>query len=81
MLTVSATSAAAVTLSVVLPLTSVGYLLTAVLAKWMLHENVNLWRWLGTLLIIVGVYFVMKSNQAPALQPAQHGSPIPSINS
>ena len=52
-------------LSVVLPLTSIGYILTALFAQWLLHEEVNLLRWVGTLLIVAGVFFVNKSNHAP----------------
>jgi drug/metabolite transporter (DMT)-like permease len=64
--------------TVVLPLTSIGYVTTAIFAKWMLGEDVNVWRWIGTLLIVVGVYFVQKSNSS---QPAS-GSPAsqPAVN-
>lgn len=53
--------------TVVLPLTSIGYVSTALFAKWMLNEEVNMWRWIGTLLIVLGVYFVQKSNNAPSV--------------
>ncbi|MDD2707285.1 MAG: DMT family transporter [Verrucomicrobiae bacterium] len=57
-------------ISVVLPLTSIGYLFTAALAKWVLHEDVNPARWFGTLLIVAGVYFVTNSHRAAATQPS-----------
>ena len=63
--------------TVVLPLTSIGYISTALFAKWMLNEDVNLWRWIGTLLIVVGVYFVQKSSHASSTnvgQPTQQNS-------
>src|SRR5438874_12747010 len=59
--------------TVVLPLTSIGYVSTALIAKWMLNENVNGWRWLGTFLIVVGVYFVQKSN---TLSPRGNPAPV-----
>ncbi len=42
-------------LSFVLPLTAASYPLAAVLAKFVLHEEVGALRWVGTLLITVGV--------------------------
>lgn len=53
-------------ISVVLPLTSIGYITTALFAKWLLGEDVNLLRWVGTLLIVTGVFFVTKSNHGPS---------------
>jgi drug/metabolite transporter (DMT)-like permease len=51
-------------LTYVLPATSLGYVLLALIAKFWLHENVGLTRWLGILLISAGVGFV---TQGPAL--------------
>src|SRR5689334_7233959 len=42
-------------LSFVLPLTAASYPLAALLAKFYLHEEVGLLRWVGTFLITVGV--------------------------
>lgn len=67
--------------TVVLPLTSIGYVSTALFAKWMLNEDVNVWRWIGTLLIVGGVYFVQKSSSSlpasgtPASRPVVSSSP------
>jgi uncharacterized membrane protein len=44
--------------SFVLPLTAVSYLCGALLAKLYLHENVTPTRWIGTLIITVGVIVV-----------------------
>jgi len=44
--------------SFVLPLTAVSYLLGAILAKYFLHENVTPLRWIGTLVIMLGVAIV-----------------------
>jgi uncharacterized membrane protein len=45
-------------LSFVLPLTGLGYILTAVFGKYILSENVPLSHWLGTLLIFAGTAMV-----------------------
>ena len=50
-------------LTYVLPATSVGYILMALLAKFFLHEQISPVRWVGILLISAGVGFV---TQGPA---------------
>jgi len=45
-------------LTYVLPATSLGYVLLALVAKFALHEQVSLVRWLGIVLISGGVGFV-----------------------
>lgn len=56
-------------LTYVLPATSVSYILLALIAKFYLHESISLGRWLGILLISVGVGFV---TQGPELTPKKH---------
>jgi drug/metabolite transporter (DMT)-like permease len=51
-------------LTYVLPATSLGYVLLAVIAKFFLHEQVTWTRWLGIVFISAGVGFV---TQGPAL--------------
>jgi drug/metabolite transporter (DMT)-like permease len=51
-------------LTYVLPATSLGYVLLALIARFMLHEQISLLRWLGILLISAGVGFVTRG---PAL--------------
>lgn len=51
-------------LTYVLPATSISFILLTLVAKFVLHENVSLARWLGVLLISIGVGFV---TQGPAL--------------
>lgn len=53
-------------LTYVLPATSLGYVLLALIAKFVLHEQVSTMRWLGIGLISAGVGFV---TQGPALTP------------
>jgi uncharacterized membrane protein len=45
-------------LSYVLPVTSIGYVLSAVLGKVFFGEQVTWQRWLGTAFIVVGIVFV-----------------------
>jgi drug/metabolite transporter (DMT)-like permease len=47
--------------SVVIPIMGLCYVGTAILGKWMLGEPVNAMRWLGILLIIIGVFFIARS--------------------
>ena len=51
-------------LTYVLPATSLSYVLLTLVARFWLHEHVSLSRWLGVLLISLGVGFV---TQGPAL--------------
>jgi drug/metabolite transporter (DMT)-like permease len=51
-------------LTYVLPATSLGYIVTAFLSRFWLHEQLSLWRWLGIAFITAGVGFVTRG---PAL--------------
>ena len=51
-------------LTYVLPATSLGYVLLALIAKFFLHEQVSTMRWVGIAMISAGVGFV---TQGPAL--------------
>lgn len=57
-------------LTYVLPATSLGYVLLALVAKFALHENVSPMRWIGIALISGGVGFVAGG---PALTSHEHG--------
>jgi drug/metabolite transporter (DMT)-like permease len=54
-------------LTYVLPATSIGYVLLALIAKFVLHEQVTPARWLGIVLITAGVGFIAGG---PALTPS-----------
>jgi len=45
-------------LSYVLPVTAIGYVLTAILGKYFFGEQISWQRWMGTLLIMAGIVFV-----------------------
>ena len=54
-------------LTFVLPATSIGYVVLTLIARFYLHEQVSVMRWLGIVLISAGVGFVTRG---PALTPA-----------
>lgn len=55
-------------LSYVLPVTAIGYVLTALAGKLFLHEGISAGRWAGILLIMVGVAMVDRTAQHGAAQ-------------
>lgn len=57
-------------LSFVLPLTALGYIISTVLGKTILHEQVSLARWLGAFLIFAGTAIVGS---------AAHGEPAGAV--
>ena len=48
-------------LSYVLPVTSIGYVLSALAGRFLLHEDISSWRWAGILLIVLGVTLVART--------------------
>ncbi len=59
-------------LTYVLPATSIGYVLIALMAKYLLHEQIAITRWLGIGLIVAGVGFVTRG---PAYTHGARGTP------
>src|SRR5262245_32878866 len=53
-------------LSFVLPATAAGYVLNVAAARYVLHEEVSTARWIGSILIVIGVYFVSRSSPSTA---------------
>jgi len=47
--------------SVVMPLTALGYVSTALVAKLILHEDITTLRWVGTIAIVMGCALVGKT--------------------
>lgn len=47
--------------TVVLPLTAFGYVMTAVVAQYILHEDITALRWAGTVAIVIGCILIGKS--------------------
>ena len=50
--------------SLIWPLTSLGFLLTTAAAKFIRHEEINTWRWSGVGLIVIGAMLVGYSERA-----------------
>jgi drug/metabolite transporter (DMT)-like permease len=48
-------------LSYVLPVTAVGYVLTAFVGRWFLHEQISRSRWEGIICIMIGVALVERT--------------------
>ncbi|HTT61689.1 MAG TPA: hypothetical protein VMG35_07605 [Bryobacteraceae bacterium] len=48
-------------LSYVLPVTSIGYVLSALAGNLFLHEVISRWRWAGISLIVAGVFLVART--------------------
>jgi uncharacterized membrane protein len=63
-------------LSFVKPITSLSFLFATVFAALFLREQVSWHRWLGTLLILLGVLAVSLDRRVPAQAPEQAESPV-----
>ncbi len=66
--------------SLIWPLTALGFVLTAIAAKFILHEDIHWTRWMGVALIVIGaalVTFSEKMKHKPlSAAPAAMGSSI-----
>jgi drug/metabolite transporter (DMT)-like permease len=62
-------------LTYVLPATSIGYVLLAFIAKFVLHEHVTATRWAGIVLIAAGVGFVAGGPALTHHQPEDAAQP------
>jgi drug/metabolite transporter (DMT)-like permease len=65
-------------LTYVLPASSLGYVLLALIARFALHENISLFRWLGIALVSAGVGFVTTGpeiTRRPSRRQPQNGNP------
>ena len=59
--------------SLIWPLTSLGFVLTALSARFILHEQVTTTRWVGVALIVIGAALVSwseKTHKRPSLPPS-----------
>jgi drug/metabolite transporter (DMT)-like permease len=67
------------TVSFIWPLTSLGFVLTTIAAKFILHEQVSLLRWGGVLLIMLGAGLITYSEKVleektPAADAVTHST-------
>jgi drug/metabolite transporter (DMT)-like permease len=60
--------------SLIWPLTSLGFVITTCAAKFVRHEDVNTWRWSGVALIVVGATLVGYSERAKKNADVGHSS-------
>lgn len=63
--------------SLVWPLTSLGFVLTAIAARVFLHEQVSWVRWFGVILIVIGAGLVTWSEKLKERQPVDSTSSGP----
>jgi len=63
-------------LSFVKPITSLSFLFATLFAAAFLHEQVSWHRWLGTLLILLGVFFVTLDRAAPGKAAVRAKAPV-----
>ena len=61
--------------SLIWPLTALGFVLTAVAAKFILHEDIHWTRWLGVALIVIGAALVSYSEKIKS-PPATTGPTV-----
>lgn len=47
--------------SYAMPLFSLSYVLALLVAKIFLHEEVSVWRWVGVVVIILGVFIIVRT--------------------
>ncbi|HEX3102811.1 MAG TPA: EamA family transporter [Terriglobales bacterium] len=59
-------------LTYVLPASSLGYVLLALIARFALHEHISLMRWLGIALVSSGVGFVTSGPEVTRRPPKPH---------
>src|SRR5438045_1017971 len=64
-------------LTFIMPATSFGYVLTALLSAMVLHEHVSVSRWAGIILITAGVGFVTRG---PSHTAGKRHAPIPDLH-
>jgi uncharacterized membrane protein len=55
-------------LSYVLPLTAIGYIITAAMGRFVLNEQISASRWSGTLLIVAGTALVGMTDSSTSLE-------------
>lgn len=57
-------------ISMIWPLTALGFVVTTLAAKWVLHEHVSATRWSGVVLIVLGAALISWSEQSPESAPS-----------
>ena len=65
-------------LTYVLPASSMGYVLLALIARFVLHEHVSVTRWMGIALVSSGVGFVTSGPELTKPRPRKHPGHMPS---
>src|SRR5437773_7807401 len=67
-------------LTYVLPASSVGYVFIALIAKFFLHEQVSVTRWLGIALVSSGVGFVTSGPELTKRRRQKHSQQVAEVS-
>src|SRR5204863_4619178 len=67
--------------SLIWPLTALGFVLTAVAAKFILHEEIHWTRWMGVALIVIGAAFVSYSEKMKRRPTGAPATVAPALDS
>src|SRR5437899_4211156 len=67
-------------LTYVLPASSLGYVLLALIARFLLHEQVSVTRWLGIALVSSGVGFVTSGPELTNRRRQKHSQPVAEVS-
>ena len=66
-----------VDLTFLLPATAFGYVIVAIFSKFLLHEQISVYRWLGIIFIVCGVGFVANG---PSRTEDPEPDPVPRLD-
>ena len=66
--------------SLIWPLTALGFVLTALAAKFILREDIHWTRWVGVALIVMGAALVSFSEKLKGKPPAPSIRPTPALS-
>src|SRR5436190_18650662 len=67
--------------SLIWPLTALGFVLTAIAAKFILHEEIHWTRWMGVALIVIGAAFVSYSEKMKRRPTGAPATVAPALDS
>jgi uncharacterized membrane protein len=67
--------------SLIWPLTALGFVLTALAAKFILHEEIHWTRWIGVVLIVIGAALVSYSERMKRVSGGAPATTAPALGS
>jgi drug/metabolite transporter (DMT)-like permease len=67
-------------ISYVMPLTAMSFIFVALMARFILKEDISWYRWIGTILIVIGIAFVGLENRETKAGSANAGGQAQTID-